>query len=67
MQQWGRCAYGFPAQLTGVEDPTNPTFANWVHVYQSQPYAVANSILTDAQAGVLLTLFQGTPALDTPA
>ena len=66
ISQWGRAAYGFPAQLTGHEDPTNPEFANWAHVYAGLDYATAGALFTDAQAGVLLPLFQGTPALDQP-
>lgn len=65
--QWGRAAYGFPAQLTGSEDPTNPGFANWLHVYQGYSYGPAAAVLTDSQSSILLDMFKGNPLLDSPA
>jgi hypothetical protein len=67
VSQWGRASFGFPAQLTGSEDPTNPAFANWLHVYQGFSYVAAAGVLTDPQSTILLDMFQGNPLLDTPA
>ena len=68
ISQWGRAAYGFPEQTPPAfaEDPTNPEFANWAHVYQGLSFAEAGAIVTDAQSATLLILFQGNPSLDTP-
>lgn len=63
VSQWGRALYGYP----NPEDPTSPLFANWLHVYQGYSYAAASAVLTDPQSTILLDMFQGNPALDTPA